>query len=64
MQLPRNDCRIRANVFVILVAANGRAMDKNKDDSGFYPRSAIACGRLFVRMQSPIRADGSPSAQA
>jgi len=25
MQLPRNDCHIRANVFVILVAANGRA---------------------------------------
>jgi len=34
MQLPRNDCHIRANVFVILVAASSSAMDKNKDSAG------------------------------
>ena len=33
MQLHLNNCHIRANVFVILVAANGRAKDKSK--SGF-----------------------------
>src|ERR1035437_4393942 len=32
--------------------------------SGFYTRSSIACGRLLVRAQSTIRADGPPSAQA
>jgi hypothetical protein len=32
MQLLRNNCHIRENVFVILVAASGRAMDKSKYD--------------------------------
>jgi len=30
---------------------------------GFYPRSSIAPGWLFIRVQSTIRADGTPSAQ-
>jgi hypothetical protein len=30
----------------------------------FYTRSPIACGRILVRTQSAIRADGPPSAQA
>ena len=30
MQLLRNNCHIRANVFVILVAANGRVKEKPK----------------------------------
>ena len=32
--------------------------------SWFYTRSPIACGRVFVRAQSAIRADGTPAAQA
>jgi hypothetical protein len=31
---------------------------------GFYTRSPIVRGRLLVRAQSAIRADGTPSAQA
>jgi hypothetical protein len=33
-------------------------MDKIKGSAGFYARSPIACGRLLVRAQSVIRADG------
>jgi hypothetical protein len=36
---------------------------RTRTAQGFYPRSPIAYGRLFVRAQSVIRADGSPSAQ-
>ena len=54
MQLLRNNCHIRANVFVVLVAASGRAKDKNKDIAGLgkYTRSSIARGRFFARATS------------
>jgi len=39
-------------------------MDKSNTDWGFYPRSPIVRGRIFVRVQSAIRADGPPSAPA
>jgi len=47
MQLLRNNCHIRANVFVILVAANGRAKGKTRTVRGFHTRSWIACGCAF-----------------
>jgi hypothetical protein len=37
--------------------------EENMDSVGVYPRSQIVRGRLFVRAQSAIRADGPPSAQ-
>jgi hypothetical protein len=36
MQLLRNNCHIRANVFVVLVAANTRAKDKSNNGVGFF----------------------------
>jgi hypothetical protein len=44
--------------------AKTRLWIKTKMVWGFYTRSPIAHGRLFVRAQSAIRSDGTPSAQA
>ncbi|MBI5910863.1 MAG: hypothetical protein HY848_13035 [Betaproteobacteria bacterium] len=65
MQLLRNNCRIRANVFVILVAASGRAMDKNKAVLwvAFIQDRRLRADVLFIRAQSTIRADDFSSAQ-
>ncbi len=64
MQLLRNNCHNRANIFVILVAANGSAKDKNKDDFGvaFIQDRRLRADVLFIRAQSTIRADGFSSA--
>jgi len=63
MQLPRDNCHIRANVLVILVAASGRAKVNTKRGVGDYTRSPLARGQLLVRAQATIRADGFSSAQ-
>jgi len=45
MQLPRNDCHIRANVFVILVAASSSAKVNTKHGvGGLY--KIVACARM------------------
>jgi hypothetical protein len=46
------------------IRAKNTVLDKSECRLGLYPRSLIAHGRLFVRAQSAIRADGTPSAQA
>jgi len=56
MQLLRNNCRIRANVFVILVAATNMAW-------GFIQDRRLRTDVFFIRAQATIRADGFSSAQ-
>ncbi|OFW09617.1 MAG: hypothetical protein A3H27_03510 [Acidobacteria bacterium RIFCSPLOWO2_02_FULL_59_13] len=45
MQLLRNNCHNRANIFVILVAASGSAKDKNKDSAGVLSE-IVDCARM------------------
>ncbi|MBI5908549.1 MAG: hypothetical protein HY848_01120, partial [Betaproteobacteria bacterium] len=45
MQLLRNNCHIRANVFVILVAAWGSAKEKKKDRAGVLSK-IVDCARM------------------
>ena len=53
MKLLSNSCQIRANVFVILVAAGSRSMQDRR----------LRTGGFFIREQATIRADRFSSAQ-
>jgi hypothetical protein len=65
----REHCALRAPTAfsgrMISIRPENAVMDESKPAYGcFNSRSLIAHGRLFVRAQSAIRADGPPSAQA
>jgi hypothetical protein len=53
MKLLRNNCLYRANVFVILIAADGRAKDKSMDDTGLVLSNIATLQQKTARPKSP-----------
>ena len=60
-------CALRAPtsfpVRIKSIRTGNEVLINDKNDFGFYSRSPIAYGWLFIRTQSVIRADGFSSAQ-